>query len=103
MDGINALYIGNLQIVNYLVKFLRFETFSSGYYGVTWNWHILCVAMIIWAPLGIVSGMEKRLNVVDYDVVTLWCHTRLDRVSGFICNVSLVDATRERFLRFIPW
>ena len=47
--------------------------------------------------------MEKRLNLVDYDVVTLWCHTQLDRVSGFICNVSLVDATREWFLRFIPW
>ena len=35
--------------------------------------------------------------------LVLCCHTRLDRVSGFICNVSLVDATRERFLRFIPW
>ena len=26
--------------------------------------------------------------MVDYDVVSLWCHTRLDRVSGFPIDVG---------------
>ena len=39
----------------------------------------------------------------SFGYTRLFGHTRLDRVSGFVCNVSLVDATRERFLRFIPW
>ena len=45
------------------------------------------------------------LSVIPGSLVMLgsFGSARLDRVSGFICNVSLVDATRERFLRFIPW
>ena len=55
--------------------------------------------------LEFVSGTEKCLYVVGYDVVIpgSFGYARLDRVSGFVCTVSLVDATRDRFLRFIPW
>ena len=64
-----------------------------GFSGHIWLFRLCLVLLVI-------PGFSVMLGSFGY--TRLFGHTRLDRVSGFVCNVSLVDATRERFLRFIP-